>query len=643
MKISEILEAVKGQVIGLDTESTGLDPQSDTLTGISIYTEAGGNFWIPLGSPDYPYLETLEAFKEIGTLPKKIYIHNAKHDLKFFKVAGIDFTVPVACTLIGTIMLDPDRDHDLHSLCMDIFGVGKLANYEKVNSLFGPSLGDYAKRDAELHYKLGVWMEEKLGLINQHKIFWDLEMPVLYALIETELNGVLIDVNHIEKMRKKLKVDLKAAEEEVYKASGKRFLISSAQQVSKILFDDFKLDVKVSRSTKTPGIYATDEKVLTALAGSHPLPDAILKFRHLIKIYNTYIEPILDEHLDSQNRIHPNFWQVGAKARFSCSDPNVQNWPAGDPDGLRAALIAGDGNVIIQADFSQIELRLAAFIANEKVMLEALNNGEDLHKKSALAWGVSRYEAKQSNFGFIFGMSAKKFSTMNPIPISKAMELREKFFDLYPGFQKYYDSVHNDLRNHEYVTSIIGRRRYFPGYRQKAYKCFDCYKKYNRETYYPVDKKNTKCSICYGRLSQNWNGAAVNNKIQASAADLFKIALRNFYNEIKQTRKINKKWDNVKIISLIHDEMLVSCPKEMAKEVRDRLVYNMENAITINVPIISETTIVNNWGESKLKKHKRIIRYLKSGMSKEDIKTLFYGEKEKFLTKLDKVLNKWTK
>ena len=642
--IEDLLQAIAGQEIGLDTESTGLDPLVDSLTAISIYTEAGRDFYIPLGSSDFPQIETLKLLKPLGHLPKRVYIHNAKHDLKFFKVVGIEFTVPVGCSYVGHLMLDDSPSgHSLDAIARKFLNEGKSSSYDQVGSLFGPSMEEYAKQDAKLHYRVMKevilpWLEKE----KQTKIFWEMEMPVLLALVETELKGIDVDVNFTLNLRKRVLADIKNVEQEIFKIAGRVFKITSPIEVSKIIYNELGLTSEFKKETKKPGVFVTDEAALDALKKKHPLPAAILKYRGYHKLLTTYIDSYLDEHITENNKVHASFNQVGAKARFSSDDPNLQNIEAVS-DGLRQALTGGPDGVLIQSDYAQIELRLGCVVAKERVMIDALKEGRDLHTESAKAWGLSRSEAKSANFGFIYGMSAGKFAREYDVSIETATILRQKFMETYKSFKKYYAKVHEDLRTKEYGTTIFGRRRFFRGYKEEAWSCYDC-KQAGRTHTYDVTHEGRRCPKCGSKLTANWNGSAINYYIQGSAADLLKIAYRNLHREILKKRREfpGIGWENVWVASLIHDEMLTRAPLNLATQVLELVKNTMEKAVTLEVPIIAEAQIIADYGEAKVtskiqQTYKRVRRNLKNNISKEKLRVLLHNFNQ---DKVERFLNK---
>jgi DNA polymerase-1 len=639
--IEDILQAIAGKDIGLDTETTGLDPLTDSLTAISIYTEAKEGFYIPLGSSDFPYLETLKLLKPLGTLPKRVFIHNAKFDLKFFKVAGIEFTCPVGCSYIGHLMLDDSKSgHSLDAISRSFLGEGKESSYDQVGSLFGPSMETYAKKDAELHYRVMIevilpWLEKE----NQTKVFWEMEMPVLMALVETELRGVDIDLDYLYILKDNTKKRIKLVESEIYKIAGRIFNINSNEEISRILYDELKLTSEFKVPTKKPGIYVTDANALEAIKDKHPLPKLIIDYRGIYKLLTTYIESYIEEHVTEQLKVHANFNQVGAKARFSSDDPNLQNLEAVE-DGIRAAVTGGPDGVIIQSDYAQVELRLGCIVANERTMIDALKEGRDLHSESAKAWGLTRSQAKSANFGFIFGMSAQKFSNEYNIDLQTSIELRVKFMERYKAFKEYYNKVHEDLRKREFVTTIFGRRRFFRGYKNEAYSCYQC-KSSGQERLYPVSFEGRKCTKCGSRLTINWNGSAVNYKIQGSAADLLKVAYRNLYREIliKRNKFPNTGWEDVYVICLIHDEMLTKSPNHLATEVLKLVKDTMESAVKLEIPILAEAQIIHDYGEAKVKtQFRRIRRNLRRKINKDKMKVLLHNfdsnKVERFINKI---------
>lgn len=675
MLIKDIREAISGKRIGLDLETTGLDAITDTIIGISIAVEGGSDYWLPIGPPPFPYRQTMKELSEfLGKEPAEIVIQNAKFDVKFLKQAGIEIEVPLIDTMTASQLVDSDRfSHGLDSLSQEFLGEGKLDKYANVGSLFGPSMEEYAKKDARLHIRLyDEYLKAALHRVNQMNIFKDLEMPVLMSVVETELRGIRFDRVHIEKLKTSEIDKLIVVENKIHEMAGYKFDVSSTKQVSELLFNSLKLDKSVTRETKNPGVYVTDDMVLSKLIKSHKIVELIVKYRGIKKSLDSYIIPLLTEHIRHDGRVYADFLPLGAHARFSCRNPNLQSFDK-DIYGPRRAILPDEGCLIIQADYSQIELRIAAYVTKDPVMYTAIKNGKDLHSESAKMWSVDRQLAKMANFGLIFGMSAKKFydNTKAEYPeikldLETAKILRKNFFETYTSFNQYYDKVHADLRKQEYVTTIFGRRRYFKGYKDIAYICREMDVERERivdgkiETYIEhigcgqtysmhnrVDRctnlipdKNGVMTYCKNRVGVNWDGTAVNFPIQGSAADLLKIAYRNINRELVKKRKENPIWNRVHVMSLVHDELLVNAPIEIAVEARKFVSHVMETSVNLGIPIVAESMLATNWGECKEKAWKRLRNYIKSNMEPELIRIIFSYQKDKFKEKLNKLLTK---
>ena len=415
-------------------------------------------------------------------------------------------------------------------------------------------------------------MSEKLKEINSLELFSNIEMPLVKVLGDMQFNGMYVDKEELIEFGDKLKQGLNELTNEIYELCGEEFNINSTQQLGVILFE--KLELPVYKKTKKG--YSTDVDILEKLKNKHPVIEKILEYRSLMKLNSTYVEGLLPYINEKTKRIHSYFHQtVTATGRISSTEPNLQNIPTRIEFGkrLRKVFKPKEGCIYIDADYSQIELRVLAHISEDKHMLEAFKNDEDIHVQAASkVLGIPKEEvtkeqrssAKAVNFGIVYGISDFGLSEQLGISKKKAKEYIEQYLEKYSGIKKFMDDIVEIAKKQGYVETLFHRRRYIPEINSNNY-----------------------------MVRKFGERVAMNTPIQGTAADIMKIAMIDVYNKLKKENL------DAKIILQVHDELMIECKKEDKEKVKTILKNCMENAITLLIPLKVETSEADNWYECK--------------------------------------------
>ncbi len=434
--------------------------------------------------------------------------------------------------------------------------------------------------DENIEYLLKVYVISKLYEITNNlliknnliNLFNDIEMPLEKVLADMQYNGMLIDKNELINYGEFLKQELVILTDEIYKLSGQEFNINSPKQLGKVLFEDLKL----TAYKKTKSGYSTDVDALEKIRWEHPVIDKILEYRQTAKLYSTYVEGMLPYINKNTGRIHSYFHQtVTATGRLSSTDPNLQNIPTRFEAGrkLREVFKPQEGYIYVDADYSQIELRVLSHVANDENLIRAFKNGEDIHRQVASqvfntpieeVTKEQRSHAKAVNFGIVYGMSDYGLSEEIGVPVKVAKQYIQNYFEKYPQIKKFEEEVIEKAKQDGYVSTLYGRRRYIPEITSNSY-----------------------------MVRQFGIRVATNTPIQGTAADIMKIAMINVYNKLKEQKL------KAKIVLQIHDELLLETPIEEKEKVKKLLRTEMENATTLNVPLIAEVSEATNWEECK--------------------------------------------
>ena len=576
-------------IVSLDTETTGLNPMQAELVGISFSIAPHQAAYLPLshcyaGAP--PQLATnlvLDTLKQWIENPEKPKLgQNLKYDKHIFANHGLQLNGIVHDTLLQSYVLESHRPHNMDSLALHHLGV-KTISYDEVT---GKGVGrinfnqvdieratQYAAEDADitmqLHQRLYPQIEGDTKLSHIYHI---LEMPVLGVLFEIERNGVLLDIKLLEVQSRELGEKMLLLEQQAFAIAGQPFNLNSPKQIQEILFDQLKLPI----IKKTPGgVPSTDEDVLQKLALDYPLPQILLNYRSLAKLKSTYTDK-LPRMVDSKTgRVHTNYAQsVAVTGRLTSNEPNLQNIPVRTAEGrrIREAFIAPSGHSIISADYSQIELRIMAHIAQDAGLLRAFAAGEDIHRATAAeVFGVSleavdneqRRYAKIINFGLIYGMSEFGLASQLGIERAAARAYMDRYFARYPGVADYMQRTREVAKSNGYVETVFGRRLWLP----------------------EINSPN-------GNRRQGAERAAINAPMQGTAADIIKLAMIAVHNWLAHEKLSSK------LIMQVHDELVLEVPDNEIELVKRELPKLMCGVAHLDVPLLVETGVGPNWEQA---------------------------------------------
>lgn len=578
------------QVIAFDTETTSTDPMRANLVGISLAVQPGEGFYIPVGHlgehPQLPLDAVISALGGPMTDPHLAKIgHNLKYDYLVLKRNGLVTTPLTMDTMIAEWLIDPaSRNLGLKNLAWVRLGlemthiedlIGKGKKQLNMSEIPVEAAASYAAADAETTLRLKPVLEPDLARQNAAGLLAEIEVPLIPILAEMEETGVSLDVPFFQRMATDLSKRMGEIESQVYTGVGKSFNLNSTQQLSDILFKHLKL-VPPDQGKKTAsGHFSTSADVLEEMRGQHPVVDGILEYRELAKLKSTYIDALPLEINPTTGRVHTSYNQTGSvTGRIASSEPNLQNIPTRTELGrqVRRGFIAGPGQALLSVDYSQIELRIVAHMAQDEAMLAAFRAGQDIHAATAAAifrlpieavGREQRRHAKAINFGLIYGMSAFGLTRTTDLTLAEAEDFVKAYFQQFPGVKFYLDNIRRLAASQGYVETLLGRRRYFPGLKSQTN--FNIRSREERE--------------------------AINAPIQGTAADIMKLAM------LRVPAALRSAGLRSRLLLQVHDELVLECPTgELATTAR--LVREiMENAYHISIPLSTEARSGVNWGE----------------------------------------------
>ncbi|MCW8888184.1 MAG: DNA polymerase I [Gammaproteobacteria bacterium] len=591
--LDEWLEKLRqAELFAFDTETTSLNYMDALVVGLSFAVEQGRAAYLPLahsypGAPEQlDRASVLAQFKPILEDPNQLKVgQNLKYDRAVLANHDIDLQGIAHDTMLESYVLDSTATrHNMDSLALKYLG-RKTTKYEEVAGKGAKQIPfsqvsvevatPYAAEDAEvtlaLHETLIPQLEEH-GLL---KLYNELEMPLLSVISTIERTGVLIDSGMLQQQSHEITQKLADIEKAAFDEAGENFNLSSPKQIQAILYD--KLELPVLK--KTPkGQPSTAEEVLQELALDYLLPELILKHRSLAKLKSTYTDKLPGMINMSTGRVHTSYHQaVAATGRLSSSDPNLQNIPIRSPEGrrIRQAFIAPEGNLILAADYSQIELRIMAHLSGDEGLLKAFSAGEDVHRATAAevfgvptqeVTGDQRRSAKAINFGLIYGMSAFGLAKQLSIGRAEAQNYIDLYFARYPGVKSYMEETKEQAKAQGYVETLFGRRLYLPD----------------------INSSN-------GQRRQYAERTAINAPMQGTAADIIKRAMLTVDHWIQNDADESM---GVKMIMQVHDELVFEVRREQVDVVKSQITELMESAAELNVPLLVEAGVGDNWDEA---------------------------------------------
>ena len=580
----------KCEVFAIDTETDSLDTVTANLVGISLSVKEGGGCYIPIGHKydDCPkQLDIDDVIKELGTSIEKNKLkavgQNLKFDIPILHRHGIVLDEFHADTMLMSYVLNSTATrHGMDKLAMfyldyetvkysDVTGTAsKQINFSAVEIEVA---SHYAAEDADITLRLFNKLDSLLkDKPTQIKLLQNIEYPLVHVLSRVEQNGAKIDKNKLSDHSKELSEKIAKLSSEAFKIAGEEFNLDSPKQLLEVLYEKLKLPIL----KKTPkGQPSTNEETLQRLSEEYELPKIILKYRTLAKLKSTYTDSLIRIENTQTKRIHTSYQQaVTSTGRLSSTEPNLQNIPIKTAEGrrIREAFVPDKGNILISADYSQIELRIMAHLSKDKNLTHAFNNNLDVHSATASeVFGVSledvtqdhRRSAKAINFGLMYGMSAFGLTRQLDIPRAEAQKYLDTYFERYTGVKDYMANIKAQAKEDMFVETIMGRRLYL-----------------------------NEINAANGLRRQAAERAAINAPLQGSAADIIKKAM------IDIDAFLDKEMPEVKMIMQVHDELIFETPKKNAQEVLSTMKDMMEAAVKLDIPLIAEAAIGTNWNEA---------------------------------------------
>lgn len=587
-----VKELGKAKMIAFDTETTDTEEMKADLVGISLAVKDGQGYYIPVGhnsGTNLPLKKVIDALTPAMTDAKIGKVaHNAKYDYIVLIRHGLTVTPLTFDTMLAEFIVDPSsRNLGLKNLAEFRLGVGMthiedlIGKGKKQISMADVDIqaaANYAAADAENTLRLMPVMQKELKKVNGEKILDEIDMPLTAVLAEMEMTGALIDTEFFGEMSKDLAKRLAEIEKEIFGHAGKTFNINSPQQLSDVLFNHLRLEPPDKGRKTSTGFYSTSADVLEALRGKHPVLDFVLEHRELSKLKSTYVDALPAAVDEKTGRVHTSYSQIGAvTGRLSSNNPNLQNIPIRTETGrrVRNGFIAEKGNLLLSVDYSQIELRIVAHMAQDEAMLAAFRAGEDIHATTAAAvydiplQNVTkdmRRHAKAINFGLIYGMSAFGLMHSTGLTLAESEDFVKAYFRKFPGIKKYLDGIRRQAAEIGYVETLLGRRRYFPALQGKQ----------------NVQMKNRE------------EREAINAPIQGTAADIMKIAMLKIPPAIKSAGL------KAKMLLQVHDELVLEAPKKEIEATARLIRETMADAYPMSIPLETEARAGVNWGEMEV-------------------------------------------
>jgi DNA polymerase-1 len=587
--LTEMLAALaKAERFAFDTETTGLNPMRADLVGLSFAVTPGQAWYVPvghryLGVPEQlPLDSVLSAIKPLLTSAGHLKIgQNLKYDMLVLARAGIEVAEPLYDTMLAAYLANSAaKSHGMDSLAAELLDYRTISYSEVAGSGKKQICFDevevekatvYAAEDADITLRLYEKLQPMVIEQEQESLFNDVEMPLLPVLVNMEKAGIRIDPEFLGGLSAELEKKLGVLEKQIHEMAGGPFNIGSPKQLGDVLFE--RLGLSKGKKTKTG--WSTDVEVLNKLADEHEIAAKILDYRSLAKLKGTYTDALPKLIHPATGRIHTSFNQaITATGRLSSSDPNLQNIPIRTEEGrrIREGFIPSDGCLLLSADYSQVELRILAHMADEPALKEAFARGEDIHRRTAsevlglfpeLVTDEQRRAAKAINFGVIYGISAFGLAKQLGIGRSEAQNFIDTYFERYPGIRTFMDSRIAEAREKLYVTTMLGRRCAIP-------------------------EINSKNGAVRGYAERN----AINYPVQGSAADIIKVAM------VRIARRLAAEGLEARMLLQVHDELVFDVPRAELEIVSALVREEMQGAVELSVPLLVEVGSGCNWREA---------------------------------------------
>ncbi|MEJ2510530.1 MAG: DNA polymerase I [Anaerolineales bacterium] len=586
-----VKELSSAKMIAFDTETTSTDKMQAHLVGISLSVQPGKGYYIPVGHKEgnqIPLEQVMDALRGPLTdkkIPKAG--HNLKYDYVIMVRHGLDVSPLGFDTMIAEWLRDPaSRNLGLKNLSWVRLGVqmieiqeliGKGKNQITMAGVPIEQASVYAAADAESVIRLVPELQEDLKNVSETKLFEQMEMPLITVLAGMEMDGVGLDVKFLEKMSQELEERMAELEHDVYERVGTSFNLNSTQQLSEALFEKLGLTPPEGTRKTASGHYSTAAGVLEELRSQSPVVERVLEHRELAKLKSTYLDALPAQVNPVTGRVHTSYQQTGSvTGRLASSDPNLQNIPIRTEVGrkVRQAFIAAPGNLLLGVDYSQVELRIVAHMADDKAMIDAFLADQDIHATTAAAVydvpldavdSAQRRHAKAINFGLIYGMSPFGLTRSTDLTLAEAENFVSAYFRRFPGVRQFLDQLRRQAQEMEYVETLLGRRRYFPGLGTQS-----------------------------NQLVRNRQlREAINAPIQGTAADIMKVAMLDVAEALKSSGL------KAKMLLQVHDELVLECPEPELNETAQLVMDKMSNAYALKVPLKTEARAGVNWGKMR--------------------------------------------
>ncbi len=583
-----VKELQAAALISFDTETTSTDEMQAEVVGISLATQPGTGWYIPVGhitGPNLPLEQVLDALagplrdpaiQKIGHNLKYDYLVLARHGLR---ASPLSFDTMLAEWLV---------DANSHNLGLKNLALARLGEeMTHIEELIGTGrkqismaevpvaqAAPYAAADAETTLRLMPELQSEIKRDGLERLMYEIEMPLVSVLAEMEFLGVRLDMDFFHEFSKELTTNLASLEARIFEQVGKPFNINSTQQLSDVLFKRLML-APPNRGRKTAsGHFSTSADVLEEMRGQHAVVDLVLEQRELSKLKSTYVDALPEAVDANTGRVHTSYSQTGSvTGRLSSNNPNLQNIPIRTETGrrVRNGFIAGEGNLLLSVDYSQVELRLVAVMAGDEAMLAAFRAGQDIHATTAAAIfnkplaEVSkdmRRHAKAINFGLIYGMSPFGLTRTTDLTLKESENFVKAYFERFPGVKRYLDETRKLAAQQGYVTTLLGRRRYFPALK----------------------------GMLAAQLRQREEREAINSPIQGTAADIMKMAMLRIPGALKAAGLSGK------MLLQVHDEIVLECPQSELQATARIVQETMENAFPLSIPLSTEARSGISWG-----------------------------------------------
>lgn len=584
-KLIELCNKICSQKsVCFDTETTGVNPLLSELVGLSFAYKEGEAYYVPIDDDREKAQQKVDIFRPFFEDEKIEKVgQNIKYDILELRNYDIQVKGKLFDTMIAHYLINPEIPHGMDYMAkmylnyttihIDELIGPKGKNQKNMRDIDQETVCKYAAEDADITLKLKNILEKELRENKLEQLFNEIESPLIYVLADMEWTGVRLDLEALEQLAEEYRKEMNQIEKEIIEMAGIEFNINSPKQIGEILFDKMKI-IDNPKKTKT-GQYSTSENELEKLRSKHPIIEKILEQRSLKKLLSTYIEAFPQLINPKTGKIHTSFNQTAtATGRLSSSNPNLQNIPIRDERGkeIRKVFIPDKGCTFLSADYSQIELRIMAHLSKDKNMIEAFNKGQDIHAATASkifkipleeVTPDMRRKAKTANFGIIYGITPYGLSQRLGISRSDAKKLIEEYFTTFSGVKRYMDESIAKAREQGYVETIFGRKRFLPDI-------------------------NSQNAIVRGYAERN----AINTPIQGSAADIIKVAMNKIY------KRLSDGGYKSKMILQVHDELDFNVHMNELDEVKNIVVYEMENAYPLIVPLKTDCNHGANWLEA---------------------------------------------